>query len=63
MVTWGIVAMLFTWVSSINGLYALRFFLGVAEAGFFPGPSSISAPGCPAATAPRSWHSSISHSR
>jgi len=37
MVTWGIVAMLFTWVSSINGLYALRFFLGVAEAGFFPG--------------------------
>lgn len=37
MITWGIVAMLFTWVSSINGLYALRFFLGVAEAGFFPG--------------------------
>jgi predicted MFS family arabinose efflux permease len=37
MVTWGIVAMLFTWVSSVNGLYALRFFLGVAEAGFFPG--------------------------
>ncbi|MDH6267035.1 MFS family permease [Rhizobium sp. SG_E_25_P2] len=37
MITWGIVALLFTWVSSINGLYALRFFLGVAEAGFFPG--------------------------
>lgn len=37
MVSWGIVAMLFTWVSSVNGLYALRFFLGVAEAGFFPG--------------------------
>jgi MFS family permease len=37
MVTWGIVALLFTWVSSIEGLYALRFLLGVAEAGFFPG--------------------------
>ena len=29
MVTWGIVALLFTWVSSINGLYWLRFLLGV----------------------------------
>lgn len=37
MVTWGIVSLLFTWVSSINGLYTLRFLLGVAEAGFFPG--------------------------
>jgi MFS family permease len=37
MVTWGIVALLFTWVSSATGLYTLRFLLGVAEAGFFPG--------------------------
>jgi MFS family permease len=37
MITWGLVAVLFTWVSSINGLYVLRFLLGVAEAGFFPG--------------------------
>ncbi|MBW9333966.1 MFS transporter [Herbaspirillum sp. RU 5E] len=37
MVTWGIVALLFTWVSSVEGLYVLRFLLGVAEAGFFPG--------------------------
>ncbi|MEX3855255.1 MFS transporter [Paraburkholderia sp. BR10923] len=37
MVTWGIVALLFTWVSSVSGLYALRFLLGVTEAGFFPG--------------------------
>ncbi|WP_423822758.1 MFS transporter [Salinisphaera sp. SPP-AMP-43] len=37
MVSWGIVALLFTWVSSATGLYALRFALGVAEAGFFPG--------------------------
>ena len=37
MVTWGIVALLFTWVSSATGLYTLRFLLGVAEVGFFPG--------------------------
>lgn len=37
MVTWGIVALLFTWVSSVEGLYSLRFLLGIAEAGFFPG--------------------------
>ena len=37
MVTWGIVALLFTWVSSVEGLYVLRFLLGEAEAGFFPG--------------------------
>ncbi|SYZ33469.1 Inner membrane transport protein RhmT [Propionibacterium australiense] len=37
MVTWGIVAVLFTWVQSSGQLYALRVLLGVAEAGFFPG--------------------------
>jgi MFS family permease len=37
MVTWGIVALLFTWVASVTELYWLRFLLGVAEAGFFPG--------------------------
>jgi MFS family permease len=37
MISWGIVAALFAWVSTINGLYWLRFLLGVAEAGFFPG--------------------------
>lgn len=37
MVTWGAVALLFTWVSSATELYVLRFLLGVAEAGFFPG--------------------------
>ena len=37
MVTWGIVTILFAWVSTIPGLYALRVFLGIAEAGFFPG--------------------------
>ena len=37
MVTWGIVAVLFTWVESFTQLSILRFLLGVAEAGFFPG--------------------------
>ncbi|WP_433042139.1 MFS transporter [Dactylosporangium sp. CS-033363] len=37
MVTWGIVAVLFTFVQSYTQLSWLRFGLGVAEAGFFPG--------------------------
>jgi len=37
MVTWGIVTILFTWVQNVTQLYWLRFFLGVTEAGFFPG--------------------------
>jgi MFS family permease len=37
MVSWGIVSLLFTWVGSVGQLYGLRFLLGIAEAGFFPG--------------------------
>ena len=37
MVSWGIVATAITWVPSAGWLYALRFILGIAEAGFFPG--------------------------
>ncbi len=37
MVSWGIVSLLFTWVGNVEHLYILRFILGVAEAGFFPG--------------------------
>lgn len=37
MVSWGVVSLLFTWVSSVEGLYGLRLLLGIAEAGFFPG--------------------------
>lgn len=37
MLTWGVVTVLFTWVQSVTQLYWLRFFLGVTEAGFFPG--------------------------
>lgn len=37
MVTWGLVSASMAFVSGPNSFYALRFLLGVAEAGFFPG--------------------------
>ena len=36
-VTWGLVCALFATVKSAAGLLAIRFFLGLAEAGFLPG--------------------------
>lgn len=37
MVTWGVVAAAMAFVPNAGWLYVLRFLLGVAEAGFFPG--------------------------
>jgi ACS family tartrate transporter-like MFS transporter len=37
MITWGVIAMANALVSDRNSLYAMRFLLGAAEAGFFPG--------------------------
>ncbi|MCA0438627.1 MAG: MFS transporter [Austwickia sp.] len=37
MVTWGLVAVAFMFVRNEMSFYALRFLLGIAEAGFFPG--------------------------
>jgi ACS family tartrate transporter-like MFS transporter len=37
MISWGIVAILMGFVHTRNQFYLLRFLLGVAEAGFFPG--------------------------
>jgi MFS family permease len=37
MVTWGIISALMALVGGVWSFYALRFLLGVAEAGFFPG--------------------------
>ncbi|ABS66279.1 major facilitator superfamily MFS_1 [Xanthobacter versatilis] len=37
MVTWGLISGAFMFVSSAPMFYALRFLLGVAEAGFYPG--------------------------
>ena len=37
MISWGIVAILMGFVQTKNQFYVLRFLLGLAEAGFFPG--------------------------
>jgi len=37
MISWGIVSSAMMFVRSAEGFYALRFLLGLAEAGFFPG--------------------------
>ncbi len=37
LITWGILATLTGLVHSVNQLYAVRFLLGLAEAGYFPG--------------------------
>jgi ACS family tartrate transporter-like MFS transporter len=37
MVTWGILSTCFVFVAGQNSFYVLRFLLGIAEAGFFPG--------------------------
>src|SRR5437763_14368317 len=37
MITWGLVSAGMMFVRSATGFYALRFLLGLAEAGFFPG--------------------------
>ena len=37
MVTWGIVSACTLFVTGPLGFYAVRFLLGIAEAGFFPG--------------------------
>ncbi|ACL56439.1 MFS transporter [Methylobacterium nodulans] len=37
MITWGLISMGFAFISGPNQFYVLRFLLGIAEAGFFPG--------------------------
>ena len=37
MITWGFLASATGWIHSAQQFYWIRFFLGVAEAGFFPG--------------------------
>ena len=37
MLTWGLVSMATAFVGGVRSLYVLRFLLGIAEAGFFPG--------------------------
>ncbi|MDB5767652.1 MAG: Major facilitator family transporter [Collimonas fungivorans] len=37
MITWGILSACFAWVQTPTQFYVLRFLLGIAEAGFYPG--------------------------
>jgi MFS family permease len=37
MITWGLISAMFAWVKSPTAFYVLRFLLGLAEAGFYPG--------------------------
>lgn len=37
MLTWGIICVATAWVQGATSLYVMRFLLGVAEAGFYPG--------------------------
>src|SRR5437867_721913 len=37
LITWGIVAMLTGFVHNVHQLYVVRFLLGLAEAGYYPG--------------------------
>lgn len=37
MISWGVISALMAFVTSTKGYYTLRFLLGLAEAGFFPG--------------------------
>ena len=37
MITWGLISGAFAFITGANSFYALRFLLGAAEAGFFPG--------------------------
>lgn len=37
MITWGVISAAMMFVTSTTAFYALRFLLGIAEAGFFPG--------------------------
>jgi MFS transporter, ACS family, tartrate transporter len=54
MISWGLVATAMAFVTGETSFYALRFLLGVAEAGFFPGIISISPIGSRVRSAPAS---------
>ncbi|MDQ0024389.1 MFS family permease [Variovorax paradoxus] len=37
MITWGVMSAAFAWVQTPTTFYVMRFLLGIAEAGFYPG--------------------------
>ena len=54
MISWGLVATAMGFITGATSFYALRFALGVAEAGFFPASFSISPTGSRRQSAPAS---------
>ena len=58
MITWGLLAGATALVTGSTSFAVVRFLLGVAEAGFFPGSSCISPIGFRAATMPASFRAS-----
>ena len=58
MATWGIVAAAMAFVWNDTSFYALRFLLGAAEAGFFPGVVLYLSQWLPPRSAARRWRSS-----
>ena len=39
LVAWGLIASLFAWMQTAAHFYILRFILGLAESGAYPGPA------------------------
>ena len=58
MLTWGVMAGVTALVKTPFQFYSVRFLLGLAEAGFFPGSSCISRTGSPAAIGHAHWRRS-----
>ena len=62
MISWGLISTAMALVSGETSFYVMRFLLGVAEAGFFPGSSSTSPigsrRGSGRASSPCSWRRS-----
>lgn len=52
MITWGLVSASFVFVTDETTFYVLRFLLGAAEAGFYPGSSSTARTGSRRTVAP-----------
>jgi sugar phosphate permease len=55
MMVWGLISASMMFIGGATSFYVLRFLLGAAEAGFFPGSSCFSRGGSPSASARGPW--------